>query len=56
MAIDVDDDIVEVSNGSSKKRELEEENGTSAKKPRFVLCFNIKEFSRFDNYQIGGGK
>lgn len=34
MAIDVDDDIVEVSNGSSKKRELEEENGTSAKKPR----------------------
>jgi len=34
MAIDVDDDIVEVSNGTSKKRELEEENGTSAKKPR----------------------
>jgi len=42
MAIDVDDDIVEVSNGSGdvsngsgdKKRPLDEENGTAAKKQR----------------------
>merc|ERR1712183_233516 len=41
MAIDVDDDIVEVTNGSAngsgdKKRPLEEENGTAAKKARIV--------------------
>ena len=44
MAIDVDDDIVEVSNGSAngsgdKKRPLDEENGTTAKKPRFVKMY-----------------
>jgi len=41
MAIDVDDDIVEVTNGSAngsgdKKRPLEEENGTAAKKARLI--------------------
>ena len=36
MAIDVDDDIVEVSNGTGdRKRPIEEENGNSSKKPRF---------------------
>ena len=38
MAIDVDDDIVEVSNGASgdRKRPMEEENGSStSKKPRY---------------------
>ena len=37
MAIDVDDDIIEVSNGSGdKKRPLEESNGNgAAKKARF---------------------
>merc|ERR1712106_790930 len=35
MAIDVDDDIVEVSNGTGdRKRPIEEENGAAAKKPR----------------------
>jgi len=35
MAIDVDDDIVEVSNGTGdRKRPIEEENGNSSKKPR----------------------
>merc|ERR1712083_1131769 len=35
MAIDVDDDIVEVSNGAGdRKRPIEEENGNASKKPR----------------------
>jgi len=35
MAIDVDDDIVEVTNGTGdRKRPIEEENGAVAKKPR----------------------
>ena len=35
MDIDVDDDIVEVSNGTGdRKRPIEEENGAAAKKPR----------------------
>merc|ERR1712212_651879 len=35
MAIDVDDDIVEVSNGTGdRKRPIEEENGNASKKPR----------------------
>ena len=38
MAIDVDDDIVEVSNGAGdRKRPIEEENGNASKKPRLVF-------------------